>query len=99
MQRTDGAGRREHRVEPLGILQRTPIDGLHGVERRADFVVRLDALEVLLDERAAGDALRRECRPHLVYRGLEEMKRRRLRPHAREPHREREREDAALHRL
>ena len=56
VQRAREASLRDATIEIVGLLQRLGVGHDDGVDRRAVLVVRLDAPEILLHERPAGDA-------------------------------------------
>ena len=62
MQRTDGTGLRKFRVERVSDLERVGVDDDDGVERRALFIVCVNAIEIDLDQHATRQRLRFERR-------------------------------------
>jgi hypothetical protein len=58
VQRADGSRRRHTAVEVVGERPHVRVDDDDGVDRRTGLIVRLDALQVRVDELAAGELAR-----------------------------------------
>ena len=70
MQGTNKSGCPERRIQSVGFLQHTRVEGLDGVEARTGFIVSFDSLQIKFHQAAAGDSVGLKSCVDIIYRRL-----------------------------